>query len=659
MSDAAVVDCVQLRQAAPHVVIGTAGHVDHGKSSLVRALTGTDPDRLPEEKARGMTIELGFAFMAGDGCDLAFIDCPGHERFIAQMVAGSGSIDGSLLIVAADEGPREQTREHLDVLRLLGMSWGRVVVTKADLVDERSLKETTRAITDLIAGTVLAEHPPLAVSVRDGRGLPELRSWLLAQAQRRRHVVAGEHVRLPVDRVFTVAGIGTVVTGTLHRGAITVGDQLELFPGSLVRVRSLQVNHHAVERAIAGQRTAVNLVGIDRAAVVRGAWLATPASLQPTTVADVRLEVLPIGVRHRQLVEVFHGTSMARGHLHLLHAETHDAGEADAQLRLAAPLFLRPHDRLIIRRPTPSANLAGAVVVDAAPPRHRRFSEAARRHFAALLSGDRERLLGHLAAMWPLPLEHSAVVAWAGGPGPAEVMLAAAADALVQRRSGRRILFFERTGFVRALDQLCAAVVARHRGDAERCWWAADQLRTLLWPTMSVEVWDDLVEAAIAEGRLLRHAGLVCAPTSVPAFPRALLPEARRLMAAYRTAALMPPYDHPLCAEALNPAQAERALAALCERGHLLRINDRLHLHRDSANRLVDDVAAAVHAGDGAAVAADLPTWLKSRFALSRKYTVPFCDWLDTQGVTQRQGERRSAGTTRMLVTPLLGEPVS
>ena len=654
-----MLDRQALRQAAPQVVIGTAGHVDHGKSSLVRALTGTDPDRLPEEKARGMTIELGFAFLAGEGCDLAFIDCPGHERFIVQMVAGSGSIDGSLLIVAADEGPREQTREHLDVLRLLGMQWGRVVVTKADLVDAATLAATIQAITALVAGTVLAEHPPLPVSVRNGRGLPELRRWLLDQAQHRRQPEEGAHVRLPIDRVFTVAGIGTVVTGTLHRGMITVGDALELFPGGAARVRSLQVNHQAVDRAIAGQRTAVNLVGIDRAAVTRGAWLATPASLHPTAVADVRLEILPIGVRHRQLVEVFHGTTLARGHLHLLHAEAQDGGVADAQLRLATPLYLRPHDRVIIRRPTPSANLAGAVVVDAAPPRHRRFSEAARRHFAALLSNERERLLGQLAARWPLPLPHTELVAWAGGPGPAEAMLSAAMDAVIQRCLGRKQVLFERSGFTRALDHVHAAVVARHRGDAERCWWSTDQLRPLLWPTMPVDVWEDLIAAAIATGQLVRHAGLVSVPAAVPAFPTALVPEARRLLGVYRAAAMMPPYDHPVCAEALHPPQAERALSALRERGYLVRINDRLHLHRDAASRLVAEVAAAVQAGDGASIAADLPGWMKTRFALSRKYTVPFCDWLDTQGVTQRQGERRTAGTVRTLTTPLLGEPVS
>jgi hypothetical protein len=302
--------------------------------------------------------------------------------------------------------------------------------------------------------------------------------------------------------------------------------------------------------------------------------------------------------------------------------------------------------------------LAGAVVVDAAPPRHRRFSDAARQHFAALLSGDRERLLGQLAAKWPMPLAQSELIAWAGGPGPAEAMLVAAQDAVIHRRLGRKQVIFDRSGFTRALDQLQAAVIARHRGNADHCWWSADQLRPLLWPTMPLEVWEDLVEAAIAAGQLIRHAGLVCVPAAVPAFPKALLSEARRLLGIYRTAALVPPYDHPVCAEALNPPQAERALSALRERGYLLRINDRLHLHRDAASRLVENVAAAVQASDGAAVAADLPNWMKTRFALSRKYTVPYCDWLDTQGVTQRQGERRTAGTVRQLTTPLLGETI-
>ena len=229
-----------MRCAPPQVVVGTAGHVDHGKSSLVRALTGTDPDRLPEEKLRGMTIELGFAFLPGADCDLAFIDCPGHERFIAQMVAGAGSIDGCLLVIAADEGPREQSREHLDILKLLGVRWGRVVISKADAVDAATLAATTRAASELVAGSPLAEHPPLAVSVRSGLGLDALKAWLFTQAQTTRRQAQGEHVRLrsPLRRPWQlrVRHLGSQINGPppLDQPRLEVHDPVLRHPLALV-----------------------------------------------------------------------------------------------------------------------------------------------------------------------------------------------------------------------------------------------------------------------------------------------------------------------------------------------------------------------------------------------------------------------------------------
>jgi selenocysteine-specific elongation factor len=644
------------RTAPPQVVIGTAGHVDHGKSSLVRALTGTDPDRLPEEKLRGMTIELGFAFLPGAadaGCDLAFIDCPGHERFIHQMVAGAGSIDGCLLVIAADEGPREQSREHLDILKLLGIGWGRVVLSKADLVDAEGLAAAARAATELVAGSPLEQHPPLPVSARSGAGLEELKAWLFGQARTHRHAVAGENVRLPIDRVFVVAGHGTVVTGTLRSGTIAVGDTLELYPGGPARVRSLQVNRVAVDRAIAGQRTAVNLAGIERAAVSRGAWLATPESLRETTVADVRLEVLPIGLKHRQRVELHHGTAVVAAEAHLLHADAAAAGLHDAQLRLAAPLYLRAGDRLVLRRPSPPANLAGGTVVDASPPRHRRFAEATAAHFAAALGAGGDRLVAHLESLRPLPASEAALVAWAGGGGPAAALLAAAAPRLVRRRCGQTSWWWTADGWRDAGARLAAALAELIRGEPERCWWGAAALCAGLWPTMPAEVGDDLLAAAVDAGTLLRRGSLVTAPAAIPPLPPGLLNEARRLLALYRAAGLRPPYDHPACGAGTDAGRATRALAALRERGWLLRLSDTQHLHRQAGTALIAEVVE--RSGDGTI---DLLHWLKQDHGLTRKHAFPLCDWLDAIGVTRRVGDQRLPGPQRTLPIPALGEPL-
>jgi selenocysteine-specific elongation factor len=645
---------VNLRRAPPQVVIGTAGHVDHGKSSLVRALTGTDPDRLPEEKLRGMTIELGFAFLPGADCDLAFIDCPGHERFIAQMVAGAGSIDGCLLVIAADEGPREQSREHLDILKLLGVRWGRVIISKADAVDAATLAATTLAARTLVADSPLAEFPPLAVSVRSGVGMTELKKWLFTQAHATKRQTQGEHVRLPIDRVFTLAGHGTVVTGTLLSGTISIGDTLELYPGGMARVRSLQVNRVAVDQASAGQRTAINVAGIERDTITRGAWLATPGSLRETTRADVRFEVLPIGLKHRQRVELHHGTTTVTGQVNLLHADLVSAGVHDAQIQLSTPLYLRAGDRLVARRPSPSANIAGGIVVDAAAPRHRRFAAATTDYFSAALSGD--RLLAYLDSLGPMPAQETDVIAWAGGPGPAAALFAAAGAKIVRRTSGQSCWLWTERGWREAREQLIGALIIKLRAQPERCWWEATALPLHLWPSISSIVGDDIVTAAIDDQQLLRRGHVITAPQAIPPFPQALLADARRLLVMYRTAGLQPPYDFPACATLPDPKRAERALFALRERGWLLQLNDRQHLHRQSGTKLIAEIIA--HHGEKAAATIDLLHWLKERHQLTRKYSFPLCDWLDTNHVTKRVGDLRTLGSQTTLAIPSLGEPL-
>jgi selenocysteine-specific elongation factor len=643
-----------IRRAPPQVVIGTAGHVDHGKSSLVRALTGTDPDRLPEEKLRGMTIELGFAFLPGDSCDLAFIDCPGHERFIAQMVAGAGSIDGCLLVIAADEGPREQSREHLDILKLLGIRWGRVVLSKADTVDADTLAATSRAASELVAGSPLAEHPPLAVSVRSGVGLDELKAWLFTQARATQRQTQGEHVRLPIDRVFTLAGHGTVVTGTLLSGTIAIGETLELYPGGLARVRSLQVNRVAVDQASAGQRTAVNLAGIERDAVARGAWLATPGTLRETTLADVRFEVLPIGLKHRQRIELHHGTTTVAAQVNLLHADVVGAGVHDAQVRLATPLYLRTGDRLVARRPSPSANLAGGMVVDAAPSRHRRFAPATTAHFSEALGSD--RLLAHLDALRPLPGSESDIIAWAGGPGPAAALFSAAGSRLVRRIVGQKTWLWTDVGWREAGEKLFAALTLKLSAQPERCWWEAAALPLSIWPTMPSAVGDDVIAAMVDAGTLLRRGNLMTAPQVIPPFPASLLADARRLLALYRAAGLQPPYDFPACATLTDSKRGERALTALRERGWLLQLNDRQHFYRQAGAALITEIVDAFAGGDNPSTNVDLLHWLKERHNLTRKYSFPLCDWLDANLVTKRVGDLRVLGNQRTLPIPALGE---
>ncbi len=638
------------RTAAIQVVVGTAGHVDHGKSSLVIALTGTDPDRLPEEKRRGMTIELGFAFLRGPaGLDLAFIDCPGHERFVHHMVAGAGSMDGCLLIIAADEGPCAQTREHLEILRLLDLRWGRVVLTKSDLVDPAGLAAAAELALDLVRGTPFAAEAPIAVSARSGAGLPELRSWLLDRAAECRRQTAGVHPRLPVDRVFSLAGHGTVVTGTLLSGELSPGAEIELFPGGPARIRSLQVNHQPVDRALAGQRTAINLTGIERDAIPRGAWLATPGSLQPTTTVDVRLEVLPTGVRHRIAIEAYHGATHATGRLHLLHLDEAVSGEHEAQLRLDAPLWLRPGDRLVLRRPSPPANLAGAIVVDTAPPHHARFSQEARDWFAARSGRSVEALAAWLTGC-PSPPTRADAEGWAGGPAPLAAVLAAAGPACLWRTVGAADRLWLASEHQRLGEALLTWLERRTAAEPERIWHGQEDARQALAPRLPEPVWIDLLDS-LAGPTLLRHDGRLAAPGRLPPPPPALAAAARRLLAMYQAAGLEPPYEQAACEAEPDPALAARAQRWLAGRGWLIRVNARTFVHRQQAETLI----ATVHA-----LLATAPLTLpiaRDRLGLSRRRLVECLDWLDAIGVTRRQGDVRLAGPHPSIGQPLIGDP--
>jgi selenocysteine-specific elongation factor len=343
--------------SAPPLCLGTAGHVDHGKTWLVRALTGTDTDRLPEERARGISIDLGYAPLELPGGRwLSVVDVPGHERFVRTMVAGATGIDLYLLVIDAAEGARPQTHEHLAILRLLGVDQGVVAVTKADAVDTETLELALEEARGLVHGA-----PVVPVSARTGEGLDKLRSALAYAAERiERHRASSDTTRLFVDRVFTLRGIGTVATGTLWSGAIGAGDELTVEPRGLpVRVRSVQVHDRPVERAEAGQRVAVSLPGVERAALRRGDALVEPSAFPTSYRLDVVLEQLE-PIPHGEQVRVHHGTAE-------IPARVVRAGERFAQLRLAAPAVAARGDRLVLRRET---TIGGGRVIDPAPPRH-------------------------------------------------------------------------------------------------------------------------------------------------------------------------------------------------------------------------------------------------------------------------------------------------
>ncbi|HEU5368442.1 MAG TPA: selenocysteine-specific translation elongation factor, partial [Ktedonobacterales bacterium] len=363
--------------------IGTAGHVDHGKSTLVTALTGIDPDRLAEEKARGMTIDLGFAWLRlPGGREVSIVDVPGHESFIKNMLAGVGGIDLALLVVAADEGIMPQTEEHLAILDLLRVSRGVVALTKCDLVEEDWLELVREEVAARLSTTTLADAPILPVSAYTGAGLPELLAALDALLETTPGRQNLGRPRLPVDRVFTIQGFGTVVTGTLLDGAFSVGQEIEILPQGLrARIRNLQTHKTSVETAQPGGRAAMNLAGIAKTDLARGDVITLPGRLRPTTLLDARFELLesaPRPLPHNAEVDLFVGAKEVRAHVRLLDSDELQPGERGwVQLRLAEPVAVARRDRFILRIPSPSLTIGGGEIIDTQPRHHKRRQPAA------------------------------------------------------------------------------------------------------------------------------------------------------------------------------------------------------------------------------------------------------------------------------------------
>ena len=388
------------------VIVGTAGHIDHGKTALVKAVTGIDADRLEEEKRRGITIDLGFAHLEvpspnGEGLRLGFVDVPGHERFVRNMLAGVGGIDLVLLVIAADEGIKPQTREHFDICRLLCVQGGITVLSKSDLVDKDTLDLVRIEVEDFLRGSFLQNSPILSVSSLTGSGIQDLTRELVHMAGKLPARDSRRIARLPIDRVFTMKGFGTVVTGTLVAGTVGAEDELELFPsGRRVRVRSVQVHGSSANHAIAGERTALNLPGVEKSELARGMTLASPGLLQATSRIDVRLSLLssaqPLRNRARVHLHAFASETIAA--VRLLDGKPLQPGsDGFLQLQLADTALLLPGDRFIIRKFSPVVTIGGGIVLDALPMKKAAASERLR-FLETFNSGDLQPvILGRIA----------------------------------------------------------------------------------------------------------------------------------------------------------------------------------------------------------------------------------------------------------------------
>ena len=626
------------------VVVGTAGHIDHGKSTLVRALTGIDPDRLKEEQARGISIELGFAHADIGDHQLAFVDVPGHERFVRTMLAGVGGVDFVMLVVAADESVMPQTREHFDICRLLGVRAGCVVITRADLADDDTRALVALEVADLVRGSFLEGQPVVTVSARTGEGLDALKAILADAAARTEPRSTEGSVRLPIDRVFTVHGFGTVVTGTLLSGVVRLGDELEVAPGEgRVRVRGLQVHGQPVEAAAAGQRTAINVTGDHLEDVGRGRSLMSPGLWMASRRLDVLVEVLPHGQRllHGSRLHMHLGTAEVLGRLTLAGDGQRDVApgtRALARLRLDAPLVATRGDRIILRSYSPMVTIGAATVLDPWPravgvrtPRGLRRLE----HLAAASDVELIALLVREADL--MGLTQATLVARTGvTPAAVRTHVAALGTADTVRLVGERVVATEvvtRTG-VRTL----AAVSDFHTAFPMSEGMPREALRVQVMPTAPPAVFDHVMatlegsKALFDRDRVARRDFRVAVPGGEDGL--------RRIEEAYAAAGLTPPEVAGLAGSLGMPSGAvETAVAYLVRQKRLVKV-DPLVVHPSAVEQLKVDLAVLKQESGGGRVTVDIATF-KERYGITRKFAIPLLEYLDRERVTRRLGEHR------------------
>jgi selenocysteine-specific elongation factor len=615
-------------------VIGTAGHVDHGKSTLVKALTGIDPDRLKEEKERAMTIDLGFAWLAlPSGQTVSIVDVPGHEGFIKNMLAGVGGIDAAMLVIAADEGVMPQTREHLAILDLLQVKGGVIALTKKDLVDAEWIEMVSADIRQELAATILASARIIPVSSKTRDGITDL----LAELDRLLQTVSAKNdlgkPRLPIDRVFSIAGFGTVVTGTLMDGSFAVGQEIEIAPGSKRgRVRGLQTHKEKLERATPGSRVAMNLSGLAVEDLTRGQVVTLPGTMAATTLLDARVQYLasaPKPLAHNAPVDFFSGAAEVPARVRLLDHEELKPGDLGwVQLQLAAPIALAKNDRFIIRFPSPSITIGGGSVVDPnATTRHRRFKPDVIARLETLARGTPDEIvLQFLSARGANAADAKEI---ASGTGLSAQVVAPALTTLAANVVALGAAYITAPNWNALADKIRGALDEFHRQNPLRAGLSREELKSRLG--LAPRVFDRVIERAVAENVLATSEDIVRRPDFVVKFAPELQKKIDALLAQFGKAPYAPPSAQD--AEAALGADAVNALVAL---NKLVRLNDQVLLAPQAFGAMHEWVVATIRA-QGEVTAAQV----RDQFNTSRKYAVGLLEYLDEKRVTKRVGDAR------------------
>jgi len=629
-----------------HIILGTAGHVDHGKTSLVKALTGIDTDRLKEEKERGITIELGFASLTlPDGRLLGLVDVPGHERFIKHMVAGAGGIDLVVLVIAADEGVMPQTKEHLDICSLLGIKKGLVALTKIDLVDPSWLELVTDDVREYLHGTFLAAAPLVPVSAVSGEGLPELLQAISDVADQIEEDYDTGIFRLPVDRVFTMKGFGTVVTGTLLSGAIRVGDEVAILPGQITaKVRGLQVHNRPVEEAEAGQRTAVNLQGLDKTAIFRGDVLAYPATLRPSRRLDVAIEYLAAAgkkLKNRTLVRLHVGASELIARVVLMNQDELAPGEkAYAQLMLESPAVVMTRDRFVIRSYSPMTTIGGGMILDSQAMKHKRHLEQVERDFRVLHHGsDQERTAVMLARAGLAGITARQLAVRTGlHQAMMKTVLAelfAKKQAVLIDKEETRALAIDLYNVLQ--ERIVTQTKLYHEKFPLKEGLQKEELKTILGRLVGPKLFHHAIMDLEKGGRLVVDKEYVRLAGHAVDLSGALGDLRGDLARLYLDAGLTPPMDKEVKEKFSDrKTQVDKIREVMLKEGLLIKVSPDLCFHREVIHQLRNEYKNLLIREGKAS-----PAGFKELTGLSRKFIIPLMEYFDMTKLTIRAGDYR------------------
>ncbi|MDG2380256.1 MAG: selenocysteine-specific translation elongation factor [Pirellulaceae bacterium] len=630
------------------LILGTAGHIDHGKTSLIKSLTGVDTDRLPEEKKRGITIELGFAELELDDFRLGIVDVPGHEKFVRQMLAGATGMDIAVLVIAADDSVKPQTREHFEVLRMLDLSAGLIVLTKCDLADPDWIELVEQEARELVEDSFLAEAPIIRTSSATGQGIPELKAALLEAANhvaQNRQQSISEPFRMAIDRAFTIAGHGTVVTGSVSSGQANVGDQMMIEPNSIeVRIRGLHNHDRVVDSVHRGQRAAINLAGIHHDQVMRGQELASAGHLIASRLITVRLDILQSAVRplkNRARIRLHIGTAEVLATVSLLDAELVTPGETTfAQLFLSEPVVSTWNQPFVLRSESPIMTIAGGRVVVPVAAKIRRANQSTLQYLQDLT--DKDALRRASAAIYfsgssfasPLELARTA-----GIPNGETVFQQLIDDKLVVplHRTGHKKIYFHSQLLDEAGGRIRAALERRHDLEPLKSVFDRTSLAAQFNYLGPASVFDAILERLNRTKQVRLTANGVGLAARGPSLSKGEQELLKQLIQRYLKAGFQPPTVKECQKESVKNQQSVPQLISLAATdGDLIEIGDKLYLHCEVEQQLRDTLSDALGEGVGMTLS-EIRELLKT----TRKYAVPICEYLDRTGFTDRDGDLR------------------